>query len=131
MRWGCLVIVWAHRPLGLDQRATDLRVCAWALMRLGVPCAPPLDRRASLPAAVVLVSAVGFAVLAPDEHPEVRRRGHADLLRGVLFCAGEGVGDRWPGADPALLALIAVIGLASGALARVARPAHTEVPAVR
>ncbi len=85
-------------------------------------------------AAVVLVSAVGFAVRAPlTRVPENTLK----FVVGVMltsfgvFWAGEGVGVHWPGADAALLALIAVIGLASVGLARAARPARGDLLAAR
>jgi len=85
-------------------------------------------------AAVVLVSAVGFAVRAPlTRVPENTLK----FVVGVMltsfgvFWAGEGVGVDWPGADAALLVLVAVIGLASVGLARAARPARGDLLAAR
>ena len=85
-------------------------------------------------AAVALVSAVGFAVRAPlTRVPENTLK----FVVGVMltsfgvFWAGEGVGVDWPGADAALLALIAVIGLASVGLARAARPDRGDLVAAR
>lgn len=79
-------------------------------------------------AAVVLVSAVGVAVRAPlTRVPENTLK----FIVGVMltsfgvFWSGEGVGVRWPGADAALLGLVAVIGLSAVALARAARPARS------
>jgi len=80
-------------------------------------------------AAVVLVSAAGFAVRAPlTRVPENTLK----FLVGVMltafgvFWSGEAAGVNWPGADGALLALIAVIGLAALGLARAARPALAD-----
>jgi len=88
-------------------------------------------------AAVVLVGGLGFAVRAPlTRVPENTLK----FVVGVMltsfgvFWAGEGVGVDWPGADAALLALVAVIGLSAVGLARAARPvgpARPDVLAVR
>ena len=80
-------------------------------------------------AAVVLVSAVGFAVRAPlTRVPENTLKFTVGVMLTSfgVFWAGEGVGVNWPGADAALLALIAVIGLTSVGLARAARPARPD-----
>jgi len=85
-------------------------------------------------AAVMLVSGVGFAVRAPlTRVPENTLK----FVVGVMltsfgvFWAGEGVGVDWPGADAALLALIAVIGLTAVGLARAARPVGSDVLGAR
>lgn len=85
-------------------------------------------------AAVVLVSAAGFAVRAPlTRVPENTLK----FIVGVMltsfgvFWAGEGVGVTWPGADAALLALIAVIGVTSVGLARAARLSRNDALAAR
>ena len=80
-------------------------------------------------AAVVLVSAVGFAVRAPlTRVPENTLKFTVGVMLTSfgVFWSGEGVGVHWPGADAALLALIAVIGLTSVGLARAARPARPD-----
>ncbi len=84
--------------------------------------------------AVVLVSAVGFAVRAPlTRVPENTLKFAVGVMLTSfgVFWAGEGVGVDWPGADAALLGLIAVIGVTSVGLARAARPARVDVLAVR
>lgn len=85
-------------------------------------------------AAVVLVSAAGFAVRAPlTRVPENTLKFTVGVMLTSfgVFWAGEGVGVDWPGSDAALLALIAVFGLASVGLARAARPARTDALAAR
>jgi len=85
-------------------------------------------------AAVLLVSAAGFAVRAPlTRVPENTLKFTVGVMLTSfgVFWAGEGVGVNWPGSDAALLALIAVIGLASVGLARAARPARTDALAAR
>lgn len=75
-------------------------------------------------AAVVLVSAAGFAVRAPlTRVPENTLKFAVGVMLTSfgVFWAGEGVGVVWPGADAALPALVAVIGLASVGLARLSR----------
>jgi len=85
-------------------------------------------------AAVLLVSAAGFAVRAPlTRVPENTLKFTVGVMLTSfgVFWAGEGVGVNWPGSDAALLALIAVIGLASIGLSRAARPSRADALATR
>ena len=85
-------------------------------------------------AAVVLVGAVGFAVRAPlTRVPENTLKFAVGVMLTSfgMFWAGEGVGVDWPGADAALLVLIAIIGVASVGLARLAQPARADALAAQ
>ncbi len=85
-------------------------------------------------AAVLLVSAAGFAVRAPlTRVPENTLKFTVGVMLTSfgVFWAGEGVGVNWPGSDAALLALIAIIGLASIGLSRAARPSRADALAAR
>ncbi len=69
--------------------------------------------------AVVLVGAVGVAVRAPLARvPENTIKFAVGVLLTSfgIFWAGEGAGVRWPGSDAALLAVVAFVVAASGAL---------------
>jgi len=76
-------------------------------------------------AAVVLVASVGAAIRAPlSRVPENTLKFVVGVMLTAfgVFWSGEGVGVSWPGADAALPALIAIIGLSALALARLASP---------
>jgi uncharacterized membrane protein len=77
-------------------------------------------------AAVVLVGVAGVAVRAPlTRVPENTLKFVVGVMLTAfgVFWSGEGAGVEWPGADGALLVLVAVIGLAALGLARAARSA--------
>jgi len=95
----------------------------------------PLAALAAL-AAVLLVTAVGFAIRAPlSRVPENSMKFIVGIMLTAfgLFWGGEGAGARWPGADAALLVLIpaiAVFALALVALFRRSAPPRDEAAAV-
>jgi len=80
-------------------------------------------------AAVVVVVAAGLAVRAPlSRVPENTLKFAVGVMLTSFgaFWSGEGVGVQWPGADAALLGLIAVIGGGALLLAHLGRPAASS-----
>jgi uncharacterized membrane protein len=80
-------------------------------------------------AAVLLVTAVGFAVRAPLARvPENAMKFAVGIMLTSfgMFWSAEGAGARWPGGDAALLVIIPVLALASLAMVATLR----RVPAV-
>jgi uncharacterized membrane protein len=83
-------------------------------------------------AAVLLVGGAGLAVRAPlSRVPENTLKFVVGVMLSAfgVFWSGEGVGVEWPGADAALLGLIAFIGGSALVIVRAARPVSVAVSA--